>query len=206
MMQRAANGVSMSGMQVPWPFSGIGAKTSQAPSRISKRAPQGRRAVTGAPLRNYRPGRPAQVGPMSLGRTLAPIAPSPGPKPWKSLALILVPALILLAVLFPADSASAQTRPKVTDIDFIGLPNSGDAYRLIEKIRVLVTFDKDVTVDRSLLNFVGLEIGSRKGDRMVRRRNRRTCGLRIPRGGWRHGCRRSEHPGQRDCRNHRGRG
>ena len=163
MMQRAANGVSMSGMQVPWPFSGIGAETSQAPSRISKRAPQGRRAVNGAPLRNCRPGRPARVGPTTLGRTLDPLRPSPGPKPWKSLALVLVPVLILLVVLFPAESASAQTRPKVTDIDFIGLPNSGDTYRRIERIRVLVTFDKDVTVDRSLLHFVGLEIGSRKG-------------------------------------------
>ena len=93
----------------------------------------------------------------------ARVAPSPGPKPWNSLALILVPTLILLVVLFPADSASAQTRPKVTDIDFIGLPNSGDTYRRIERIRVLVTFDKDVTVDRSLLHFVVLEIGSRKG-------------------------------------------
>ena len=101
---------------------------------------------------------------MSLGRMPARVAPLPGPKPWwKSLALVLVPALILLVVLFPADSASAQTRPKVTDIDFIGLPNSGDTYRRIERIRVLVTFDKDVTVDRSLFNFVGLEIGSRKG-------------------------------------------
>ena len=163
MMQRAANGVSMSGMQVPWPFFGIGAETGQAPSRIRKGAPQGRRAVNGAPLRNCRPGRPARVGPTTLGRTPGPIAPSPGPKPWKSLALVLVPALILLVVLFPAQSASAQTRPKVTDIDFIGLPNSGDTYRLIERIRVLVTFDKDVTVDRSLLHFVGLEIGSRKG-------------------------------------------
>ena len=93
----------------------------------------------------------------------ARVAPLPGPKPWKSRVLVLVPALILLVVLFPADSASAQTRPKVTDIDFIGLPNSGDTYRRIERIRVLVTFDKDVTVDRSLLHFVGLEIGSRKG-------------------------------------------
>ena len=101
---------------------------------------------------------------MSLGRMPARVAPLPGPKPWwKSRVLVLVPALILLVVLFPADSASAQTRPKVTDIDFIGLPNSGDTYRRIERIRVLVTFDKDVTVDRSLLHFVGLEIGSRKG-------------------------------------------
>ena len=101
---------------------------------------------------------------MSLGRMPARVAPLLGPKPWwKSLALILVPALILLVVLFPYESASAQTRPKVTDIAFIGLPNSGDTFRQREGIRVLVTFDKDVTVDRSLLHFVGLEIGSRKG-------------------------------------------
>ena len=105
----------------------------------------------------------AQVGPPSLGRTPGPIVPSPGPKPWGSLALILVSALILLTALFPAESASAQTRPKVTDIKFIGMPNSGDTYRLLERIRVLVTFDRDVTVDRSLFHFVGLEVGSRKG-------------------------------------------
>ena len=101
---------------------------------------------------------------MSLGRMPARVAPLLGPKPWwKSLALILVPALILLVVLFPYESASAQTRPTVTGIAFIGLPNSGDTFRQREGIRVLVTFDKDVTVDRSLLHFVGLEIGSRKG-------------------------------------------
>ena len=112
-MQRAANDMSMSGMQAPWPFPGSGAETSRAPSRISTRAPQGRRTVTGASLRNRRPGRPAQVGPMSLGRMPARVAPLPGPKPWwKSRVLVLVPALILLVVLFPADSASAQTRPR----------------------------------------------------------------------------------------------
>ena len=99
---------------------------------------------------------------MSLGRMPARVAPLPGPKPWwKSLALILVPALILLVGLFPAESASAQTRPKVTDVGFIGLPNSGDAYRLRERIRALVTFDKDVTVDR--VSFMWMDIGSRRG-------------------------------------------
>ena len=105
----------------------------------------------------------AQVGPTPLGRTPGPSAPSPGPKPRGSLALTLLSALILLAGLFPAESASAQTRPRVNDIEFIGMPNSRDTYRTREKIRVLVTFDRDVTVDRSLFHFVGLEIGSRKG-------------------------------------------
>ena len=83
--------------------------------------------------------------------------------PKSCLALVLVPALILLVVLFSSESASAQTRPKVTDIEFISLPNSGDTYRLGERIRVLVTFDRDVTVDRSLVHWVGLDVGSSSG-------------------------------------------
>ena len=77
-------------------------------------------------------------------------------------ALALVPALVLLGWLFPPpESATAQARPRVTDIEFLTAPNSGDTFRLGEKIRVLVTFDRDVTVDR--VSLVQLDIGSRRG-------------------------------------------
>ena len=103
----------------------------------------------------------AMQGPWPLLEFEAEARRAPSRTGQGALALVLLSALILLAGLFPAESARAQTAPRVNDIDFIGMAHSGDTYRLGEKIRVLVTFDKDVTVDRSLAPFIRLEVGSR---------------------------------------------
>ena len=163
MVRRAADGVSTPADRDAWSSLGFDRNDGESGTIRNSEEAQGGLAVTAASPHSRHPGRMAQVEPTSLGRTPRPIAPSPGPKLRSSLALVLVSALILLNALFPAESASAQTRPKVTDIEFIGMPNNGETYRLLEKIRVLVTFDRDVTVDSSLFHFVELEIGSRKG-------------------------------------------
>ena len=202
-MQRAANGVSMSRMQAPWPRN-RGRNVRRHPGSRKGRHKAGvPTALPFATVARAAGARRTNVARPHAGTrcTLAwPEALVEIARPHSRSGLDSACRAVSVRVGKCSDSTHGET-----GIAFIGLPNSGDTFRQREGIRVLVTFDKDADGGQDSAAFRGTGDRIAQGARMVRRRNRRTCGLRIPRGGWRHGCRRGEHPGQRDCWNHRGR-